>query len=93
MNLGAKAVLKPPHSTRWRDCRGTFDFAKRLECGAFTAAIGNKRRRVGSGVQGVKFFSPNSSPRLSGVGIGGSALRALASVSLLYFIFVRSKMG
>jgi len=89
----AKVGLKPPHSTRWRDCRGTFDFAKRLECGAFTAAIGNKRRRVGSGVQGVKFFSPNSSPRLSGVGIGGSALRALASVSLLYFIFVRSKMG
>jgi hypothetical protein len=40
MNLGARAVLKPPHSRRWRDCRGALDFAKRLECGVFTAAFG-----------------------------------------------------
>jgi hypothetical protein len=40
MNLGAKAVLKPPQSTRWRDFRRPADFAKRLECGAFTAALG-----------------------------------------------------
>jgi hypothetical protein len=40
MNLEAKAGLKPPHLTRWRDCQGTFDIAKRLDCGAFTAAFG-----------------------------------------------------
>jgi hypothetical protein len=34
-----KAVLKPPQSRRWRDCRGAIDFAKRLGCGAFTAAF------------------------------------------------------
>jgi hypothetical protein len=39
VSLGAKAVLKPPHSTRWRDSQGVSDFAKRLECGVFTAAI------------------------------------------------------
>jgi hypothetical protein len=39
LNLGAKAVLKTPQSTRWRDCRGASDCAKRLECGAFTAAF------------------------------------------------------
>jgi hypothetical protein len=39
---GAKAVLKPPQSTRWRDCQEAPDFAKRLDCGAFTAALGPK---------------------------------------------------
>jgi hypothetical protein len=39
INRGAKAVLKPPHSTRWRDCQAASEFAKRLECGAFTAAL------------------------------------------------------
>jgi hypothetical protein len=42
MKPGTKAVLKPPHSTRWRDYRGTSDFAKRLDCGAFTAAFGRQ---------------------------------------------------
>jgi hypothetical protein len=37
-----KAVLKPPHSRRWRDCRGASVFAKRLDCGAFTAAFGER---------------------------------------------------
>jgi predicted GH43/DUF377 family glycosyl hydrolase len=37
--LPAKAVLKPPHSKRWRDCRATSHLAKRLECGTFTAAF------------------------------------------------------
>jgi hypothetical protein len=36
---GQKAVLKPPHSRRWRDYRTSPNFAKRLDCGAFTAAI------------------------------------------------------
>jgi hypothetical protein len=35
----AKTVLKPPHSKRWRDGRTPSDFEKRLECGAFTAAV------------------------------------------------------
>jgi hypothetical protein len=35
----SKAVLKPPHSKRWRDCQASSDLAKRLECGAFTAAF------------------------------------------------------
>ena len=34
-----KAVLKPPHSKRYRACRTTSNLAKRLECGAFTAAL------------------------------------------------------
>jgi hypothetical protein len=34
-----KAVLKPPHSKRWRDCPTTSGFAERLECGVFTAAF------------------------------------------------------
>ncbi len=42
MNLGTKAVLKPPQSKRWRDHRGASDFAKRLDCGAFTAAFGQQ---------------------------------------------------
>jgi hypothetical protein len=42
MNLGARAVLKPPHSKRWRDCQKAFDFAKRLERGVFTAAFGQQ---------------------------------------------------
>jgi len=39
MNPRAKAVLKTPQSMRCRDCRWFTDFAKRLECGAFTAAL------------------------------------------------------
>jgi hypothetical protein len=39
MNLGIRAVLKPPQSRRWRGCRRASNFAKRLECGAFTAAF------------------------------------------------------
>ena len=35
-----KAVLKPPHSRRWLDGRASPNLAKRLECGAFTAAFG-----------------------------------------------------
>ncbi len=34
-----KAVLKPPHSRRWREPLAALDFAKRLDCGAFTAAF------------------------------------------------------
>jgi hypothetical protein len=37
--LSSKAVLKPPHSKRWRDSRAAQSVAKRLDCGAFTAAI------------------------------------------------------
>jgi hypothetical protein len=43
-----KAVLKPPQSRRWRDCRGTTDCAKRLDCGAFTAAFGERRLQFSS---------------------------------------------
>jgi hypothetical protein len=35
----AEAVLKPPHSKRWRGYRTLTNFAKRLDCGAFTAAV------------------------------------------------------
>jgi hypothetical protein len=35
----AKAVLKTPHSRRWREGRGPSNRAERLECGAFTAAV------------------------------------------------------
>ncbi len=42
MNLETEAVLKPPHSRRWRDYRRASNFAKRLECGAFTAAFGQQ---------------------------------------------------
>jgi hypothetical protein len=38
-NLEARAVLKPPQSKRWRDCWSDSNFAKRLDCGAFTAAF------------------------------------------------------
>jgi hypothetical protein len=44
MNFGTKAVLKPPHSKRWRDYRGASGFAKRLDYGAFTAALGGRQR-------------------------------------------------
>jgi hypothetical protein len=43
LNLGAKAVLKTPQSTRWRDCHVASPFAKRLDCGAFTAAFQLRR--------------------------------------------------
>jgi hypothetical protein len=39
MNLEPKAVLKPPHSKRWRAGPALSNLAKRLECGAFTAAF------------------------------------------------------
>jgi hypothetical protein len=48
MRTGVRAVLKPPHSKRWRDCRKAFDFAKRLEYGAFTAAFWQKATFVSS---------------------------------------------
>jgi hypothetical protein len=35
----AKAAVNAPQSRRWRDCRGSSNFAKRLDCGAFTAAF------------------------------------------------------
>jgi hypothetical protein len=34
-----KAVLKPPHSRRFATAGPSLDHAKRLECGAFTAAF------------------------------------------------------
>jgi len=37
-------VLKPPHSKRWRDCDAASSLAKRMECGAFTAAFGRMLR-------------------------------------------------
>lgn len=37
--LGPKAVPKPPHTRRYRDCFVLPDRAKRLDCGAFTAAL------------------------------------------------------
>src|ERR1035437_4985338 len=39
MYLRPKAVLKPPHSKRWRDCPAPSNFAKRLECVRFITAI------------------------------------------------------
>ncbi len=39
MFQGQKAVLKHAQSKRWRDCRTIPNFAKRLECGRFTAAV------------------------------------------------------
>jgi C1A family cysteine protease len=35
-----KAVLKTPQSKRWRECQVLPNRAKRLDCGAFTAAFG-----------------------------------------------------
>jgi hypothetical protein len=37
--LRGKAGLKPPQSKRYRDCRTSPNFAKRLDCGRFTAAF------------------------------------------------------
>ena len=37
-------MLKPPHSKRWRDCHASPNLAKRLECGAFTAAFARAAR-------------------------------------------------
>jgi hypothetical protein len=34
-----KAVLKPPQSKRWREGPAAANRAKRLDCGAFTAAF------------------------------------------------------
>jgi hypothetical protein len=34
-----KAVLKPPQSKRCRDYSTALNYAKRLDCGAFTAAL------------------------------------------------------
>jgi hypothetical protein len=39
-----KAVLKSPHSRRYRDCQAVLNFAKRLECGVFTAAFARTTR-------------------------------------------------
>jgi hypothetical protein len=60
--VGAKAVLKPPHSRRWRDCREASTFAKRLECGAFTAAFGHKRLLLFEGLK--REFLKESSPAI-----------------------------
>src|ERR1019366_9539100 len=38
-----KAVLKHPHSRRWRDCRAFPNLAKRLDCVRFTAAVPDGR--------------------------------------------------
>jgi hypothetical protein len=46
LNPSTKAVLKPPHSKRWRDGLAPTNFAKRLECGAFTAAFSLERSGV-----------------------------------------------
>jgi hypothetical protein len=55
MNPGTRAVLKSPHSIRWRDGQGASDFAERLDCSAFTAAFGQPKRLIGSGVNGVAY--------------------------------------
>jgi hypothetical protein len=39
LNIESKAVLKHAQSKRWRACRMSSDFAKRLECVRFTAAL------------------------------------------------------
>jgi hypothetical protein len=39
MNYGAKAALKPPQSKRCRACPALAHFAKRLDCGGFSAAF------------------------------------------------------
>ena len=41
-----KAVLKPPHSKRWRGCQAPSRLAKRLDCGEFTAAFGVSRSLI-----------------------------------------------
>jgi hypothetical protein len=38
-NIESKAVLKHVQSKRWRDCRASLNFAKRLKCERFTAAL------------------------------------------------------
>jgi hypothetical protein len=38
-NIESKAVLKHAQSKRRRDCRASSNFAKRLECARFTAAL------------------------------------------------------
>ncbi|KAF0172986.1 MAG: hypothetical protein FD161_3891 [Limisphaerales bacterium] len=35
--------MKPPQSKRWRECVMSTNFAKRLDCGAFTAALSEAR--------------------------------------------------
>ena len=39
-------MLKPSHSKRCRDCRAFPNRAKRLECGAFTAAFIPQKRQI-----------------------------------------------
>ena len=39
MNHGSKAVLKPPQSRRSARFEAVVEVAKRLDCGAFTAAF------------------------------------------------------
>jgi hypothetical protein len=39
MQRAWKAVLKSPQSKRWRDFLASSNFAKRLECAAFSGAV------------------------------------------------------
>jgi len=48
LNLFPKAMLKSSHSKRCRDCRASPNRARRLECGAFTAAFFRIGRCVAS---------------------------------------------
>jgi len=47
MNPLPKAVLKPPQSKRYRDHPASPNFAKRLDCGTFTAAFAGGLFRSG----------------------------------------------
>ena len=64
VNLESKAVLKPPQSKRYRDCRELSNLAKRLDCGAFTAAFYARKLVAGiasKDVSGeVKAFLPKA---------------------------------
>jgi hypothetical protein len=51
-----KAVLKPPHSRRWRECQTHSNRAKRLECGAFTAAFA-----CAAGARNIEDLRPHES--------------------------------
>jgi hypothetical protein len=39
IHCGTKAALKPPQSKRYRDDHAFTNFAKRLDCGGFSAAF------------------------------------------------------
>jgi hypothetical protein len=51
----SKAALKTPQSKRYRDCRAPANFAKRLDCGVFSAAFLTTRTTTNCL---VGFFSP-----------------------------------